>query len=116
MALRWLFLFTILLAGCSSNPAPPQAETPAAAQAPQEPKKYELRGEVQRLDSQGKIATIKHQAIGDWMGAMTMEFPVKDQTDFDKLKEGQRVDATVYVQGLNYWVGDVKDSSNQAQK
>ena len=71
-------------------------------------KKYELRGEVSRLDTENKIATIKHQPIGDWMGAMTMDFPVKDPADFAKLSAGKPVEATVFVQGLNYWVAEVK--------
>ena len=75
-------------------------------------KKYDLIGEVARLDADNKIATIKHQAIGDWMGAMTMDFPVKETSDFAKLSAGQPVRATVYVQGFNYWVGDVKDVSS----
>ena len=55
----------------------------------EETKKYELMGEVARLDIENKIATIKHQPIGDWMGAMTMDFPVKDAADFAKLVSRQ---------------------------
>ena len=38
---------------------------------------------------QGKIAAIKAGKIGDWMEAMTMEYPVKDQAEFDKLRTGE---------------------------
>jgi Cu/Ag efflux protein CusF len=105
-------VFCLLLAGCSKS-GPVAESVPKAGQgdpaSKDEPlKKYELRGEVQRIDAQGHLATIKHEAIGDWMGAMTMEFPVKDDADFAKLKAGQPVQATVYVQGFSYWVADVK--------
>ena len=91
------------LTGCASTPV-----------AKEEPlRRYELKGQVQRLDTQGKIpiATIKHQAIGDWMGAMTMDFPVKDPADLAKLKEGAPVHATVFVRGLESWVGEVEDDA-----
>lgn len=95
----------ISLAACSkSEPIAQKIEKKA-----DEPvKQYALTGEISRLDVENKIATIKHQAIGDWMGAMTMDFPVKDAADFAKLAPGKPVQATVFVQGLNYWVGEVK--------
>lgn len=71
-------------------------------------KRYELRGEVIRLDPQAKTATIKHEKIGDWMDAMTMEFPVKDAAEFAKLKAGDRIKATVFVKGMDYWIGEVQ--------
>ena len=97
----------LALTGCSKSE--PVAEKQLKTTTSSEPvKKYELHGEVSRLDTKDKIATIKHQAIGDWMGAMTMDFPVKDDADFAKLTTGKPVEATVYVQGFNYWVADVK--------
>ena len=76
--------------------------------------RYALHGEVLRLDPQGKIAAIKHQKIGDWMEAMTMEFPVKDQADFNKLREGEKISGTVFVQGTTYWVGEVQEDTGAA--
>jgi Cu/Ag efflux protein CusF len=96
----------IVLTACSKSE--PVAEKQLKSTSSEPVKEYALHGEVTRLDTKDKIATIKHQAIGDWMGAMTMDFPVKDDADFAKLSPGQPVNATVYVQGFNYWVGDVK--------
>ena len=42
------------------------------------------------------------------MDAMTMDFPVKEQSDFNALKPGEKIRATVFVQGLQFWVGEVK--------
>ncbi|MCU1336284.1 MAG: electron transport protein SCO1/SenC [Bryobacterales bacterium] len=75
---------------------------------------YPLHGEVLRLDAQGKIAAIKHEKIGDWMEAMTMEFPVKDQSEFDKLHPGEKINATVFVQGNSYWVGEIQEDTAPA--
>ena len=101
MRTLWLGLF--LLAAACSKPAPETQDTKA------EPiQKYALHGEVIRLDSKDNLATIKHEKIGDWMGAMTMEFPVKDPQDYAKLHAGDKIDATVFVQGLSFWVGEVQ--------
>jgi Cu/Ag efflux protein CusF len=90
-------------------------QTTVKEEAKDEPvKRYALHGEVLRLDTQGKIAAIKHEAIGDWMGAMTMEFPVKDQPEFDKLREGEKINATVFVQGNSYWVGEIQEDAGPA--
>lgn len=98
-------LVLVTLTGCKKSE--PVAET-IEKTAPQALQKYGLKGEVTRLDPENKIATIKHEAIGDWMGPMTMDFPVKDPADFAKLAPGQPVEGSVFVQGLDYWVGEVK--------
>jgi Cu/Ag efflux protein CusF len=85
-----------MLAACSRAPVPAE-----------EVKHYTIHGQIVRLDAKDKLATIKHQKIEGWMGAMTMDFPVRDEKDFSALHEGDRIDATVFVQGLDYWVGDV---------
>lgn len=71
---------------------------------------YDMRGEVVRLLPADKIAVVKHEDIKGWMKAMTMEFVVKDEAEFQKLKEGANIEAKVYVQDLDYWIGDIKVS------
>lgn len=97
----------LTLAGCAkSEPVAEKKEPKATVEEPL--RKYNLTGEVSRLDAENRIATIKHEAIGDWMGPMTMDFPVKESADFAKLTPGKPVQATVFVQGFSYWVGEVK--------
>jgi len=84
----------MVLAGCGEKAAPT--------------KRYAIQGEVKVLDPSAKIATIAHGPIGDWMGAMTMEFPVKPDSEFQKLHVGDRIEGTVVVNDLNYYVTDVK--------
>src|SRR5262249_10788 len=69
--------------------------------------KYAMRGEVTQLDAEHQVATIKHEEIKGWMHAMTMEYSIRDHQDFARLHAGDRIDATVFVQGDDYWVGDV---------
>jgi Cu/Ag efflux protein CusF len=106
--MRWLevsLVATLLLASCS----PPVSNPKADSKSPAEVKRYELHGEIRELDPAGKIAKIKHQQIGDWMGAMTMEFPVKDPAEFAKLRLGEHIKGTVFVQDLQFWVADITE-------
>lgn len=76
--------------------------------------RYELEGVVVRVDSKAKSATIKHEDIKNvqgkvWMAAMTMEFPVKEQADFAKLKEGILIKAALFQRpaDFEYWIAEV---------
>ncbi len=71
-------------------------------------RQYAMHGEVVALNTQEHTALIKHEKIGDWMEAMTMEYPIKSQSDWSKLAAGERIDATVFVTGDRYYVGDVR--------
>jgi Cu/Ag efflux protein CusF len=42
------------------------------------------------------------------MDAMIMEYPVKPDAEFQKLHAGDRIQATVVVDGDKYYVTDVK--------
>jgi Cu/Ag efflux protein CusF len=98
----------LLLAGCQQSTSIQEEAKDEAV------KQYPMHGEVLRLDSQGKIAAIKAGKIGDWMEAMTMEYPVKDQAEFDKLHTGETINATVFVQGNSYWVGGIQEDTAPA--
>jgi len=94
-------LLALLLAACSRSPAP-------RAKSDEPLRQYPMRGAVIRVDPAGHLATIKNEKIEGWMEPMTMEFPVRDQADMDKLRAGDTIRATVFVQGLEYWVGNVQ--------
>jgi len=84
-------LLGLLLAGCS-KPA----------------KEYHMRGEVTSLDPSGHVATIKHEEIKGFMGAMTMGYPVKDPAEFSKLTVGEPITATVYVTDDTMWIANIQ--------
>ncbi len=94
-------LFTALLISCSSQ----KTETE---------KRYDMKGEVMKLDATTQVATIKHEKIGDWMDAMTMEFTVKPKPEFDKLTVGAQITGTVVVRGMDYHLTDVKVAAKAA--
>jgi Cu/Ag efflux protein CusF len=93
MAKPALLVAALFLGACARNQAPERH--------------YTIHGEIVSLDPQGNIAKIKHQAIEGWMGAMTMEFPVRSGQEYKALKVGDCITATVFVQDLNFAVGDI---------
>lgn len=73
------------------------------------PKRYALKGKIQALFPQLSLAEVEHEAIADYMEAMTMKFPLKDKRLFDRLKVGDRIAATLVVSqtGGDWWLEKV---------
>jgi protein SCO1 len=94
-------ILAIALAGCGSQ------ATHADVRSPEGAKRYALRGQIVRLEEGGKVVVIRHEKIEGWMDAMTMAFPLGDPRDGTSLHAGDRVTATVFVKGQDYWIGDV---------
>jgi Cu/Ag efflux protein CusF len=88
-----LLLLALALAGCGAG------ETA---------KRYPMQGDVVAVDPAAKSATIAAGKIGDWMDAMTMDYPVKPDSALAKLHAGDRIEATVVVEGQKYYVTGVK--------
>jgi Cu/Ag efflux protein CusF len=76
----------------------------AACSTQVQPQRYPMQGEIKSLDPAAKTATITAGKVGDWMEAMTMEYPIKPDTDFAKLHVGDKIQATVVVNDLKYYV------------
>src|SRR3954454_5408886 len=88
-----LLLAVLLAAGCHKK---------------EEAKRYPMQGDIRALDPTAKTATIAAGKIGDWMEAMTMEYSVKPDAEFQKLHVGDKIDATVVVVDASYYVTEVK--------
>ena len=71
-------------------------------------RQYRLKGKVVRLVPEHRLAAIQHEEIKGWMEAMTMEFPVRDGSEFAKLKPGLEIEATVNVQDIDYWLSEIR--------
>jgi Cu/Ag efflux protein CusF len=91
-----LIAAALLLAGCGSKQPPPDV------------KRYPMQGTVKSLDATHKTAMIDAGKIGDWMEPMTMEYPIKPDSEFQKLHVGDKIEATVVVGDPGYYVTDVK--------
>ena len=73
-----------------------------------EPRRFPMQGEIKALDAASHTATIAAGKIGDWMEAMTMDYAVKPDAEFQKLHVGDKIEATVVVDDPKYYVTDVK--------
>src|SRR5262245_10171364 len=61
--------------------------------------RYELKGIVQSVDKAKKRATIKHEKVGDLMGAMTMPFFIKDDKALNEMEPGDQIKGTLVTTG-----------------
>jgi protein SCO1/2 len=99
----------VLATGCakqSASNAPAAGTTSAAPSA--SARRFALRGVVRAVDASKKEVTVEHEAVPDYMDAMTMSFPVHDDPQvFEILHPGDRVEAKLVVDGGNYWLEQV---------
>ena len=105
----WIFLMlllpTALVTGCRAR----QAQTAASGEDDSQYKVYPLRGKIISTDPTTGEVTIAHEAIAGYMEAMTMKFPLKDESLYDKLKVGDFIEATLVVSqnSGHWWLDDV---------
>ncbi|MEO5859548.1 MAG: SCO family protein [Pyrinomonadaceae bacterium] len=110
--MRYLFLllsFALILSGCGN--APP-TESNSANQ-----KRYDLRGKVVSVDKIKKTAEIDHEAIADFMPAMTMPFPIHENWVWDDLVPGVQIRAELVVDSSAkdpYWLEKISIVANSA--
>jgi Cu/Ag efflux protein CusF len=83
-------VLALLLAACGQKAAPE--------------KRYPMQGVIKSLDAKTHTANIDAGKIGDWMEAMTMEYSIKPQAEFDRLHVGDKIEATVVVSDASYYV------------
>lgn len=77
-------------------------EEPAASQI-----RYELRGEVVATDEPRGTVTVDHEAVADYMTAMTMPFNVRDRWVFEAAEPGARISAILVIEGESSWLEEV---------
>jgi protein SCO1 len=92
IALLWLLL--PLAAGCTKN-----KETNLVT--------FPLRGEVVRVDTAKLTLTVAHQAIPNYMNAMTMPFKVRDRNLLRPLAVGDSIQATLAVSRTESWLEQI---------
>ncbi len=90
-----LALLAVTLVASSCQRKAPEAAAGRNAQV----KKYLLRGKVIEVDAKNGGIVVDHQAIPGFMGAMTMEYKVKDPNVLTELHRGDRITAAVLTSG-----------------
>jgi len=62
---------------------------------------YTLTGTVVSVNPKEQTASIDSEAIPNYMEAMRMDYPVKSRTEFEKLRPGEKIRATLNVNASN---------------
>ena len=102
-----LLASALLLAGCAKSSAPAAAPAPAAT-APSHP----VRGIIVDIMPAQSALMVKHEDIPGFMPAMTMLFKV-DAPTLKAAAKDQTITATLYQQGDDFWLRDVKPAATK---
>lgn len=97
-------IFALIVISCEEQPVMDEGVPEATQEAQQT---YELRGTIVSRDEQANTLTVNHEAIDDWMAAMTMSFPVRGAEVGDLPADGETITGTVNVSGTEYWLTDI---------
>ena len=86
-----LLASAIFIQGCSSKPV--------------EKERYEIKGKVVSVDRAKGEVSLDHEEVKGYMGAMTMDFPVRDAEALKVLEPGDQVQAfLVIADDASYWL------------
>jgi protein SCO1/2 len=85
-----------LIAGCHRS-------NEKSAQAIEHP----IAGKVMKLDAAQRKVTLSHEAIPNFMDAMTMDFAVKEAWPFGVMAPGDTLRGTLVVDGSRSWIEGV---------
>lgn len=99
-------LAPLAFSSCKDKPAPVAADasTPSASTNEQF---FEVRGEVKELKPDGKTVVIKHEAVTNYMPAMTMPFEVKNTNELRGLQPGDVVGFRLIVTDSDAWIDHI---------
>jgi protein SCO1 len=81
-----------------------------------EEKRYELKGKVVNVDKKGRLVSIAHEDVKDYMDAMTMPFRLKNESYLEIMQPGDGVTATLVVSDSRSWLEDVVVSQVQVDE
>lgn len=104
--LTWLLVVTFFT-GCD-HPTPPPATPANPATNAVAGKTYDLHGIIQAIPPDRKNVTIKHDAVADYMPAMTMELPVHDTNELAGLAPNDEIACKLRVTDTEDWLEEVR--------
>jgi len=96
----------LLLAGCGPS-SPTASQTPVAAEQSTNQRVFVVKGVVKAVRPERKEIEIKHEAIPDYMPAMTMPFDVKDTNLLTGIEPEQPVSFHLVVTDTDGWVDQI---------
>jgi protein SCO1/2 len=75
-------------------------------------RRYDLKGQVLSLSADRMEASVKHEEIPDFMGAMTMPYRVRDAKEYAGLEPGDLITATLVVESNGAYLTGVTRVGN----
>jgi protein SCO1/2 len=97
-----------LFLGCS--PAPKNGATADSVRGSNQV--FTLKGVVKELNPDGKTIQIRHEAIPNYMVAMTMPFIAKDPKELSGLKPGDAITFRMTVTADDTWIDEIRKDEN----
>ena len=101
-----LIVFLVAATACArtgSSSSGSTSEFEARAGAIQHP----IDGKVVKVDKIKHTVTLSHEAIPNFMDAMTMDFKLKESWPFNAMAEGDTLRGTLVVDGARSWIEGV---------
>ena len=74
---------------------------------PQETRTFDVKGSIEEVQPERRTITIRHEAIPNYMDAMTMPFKVRDAEQLSGLQKGDVVTFRLHVSESESWIDDV---------
>jgi protein SCO1/2 len=96
----------ILLSGCGKSPEPGQSVSATPAQNTNQ-QIFQVKGVVVEVTPEKKSVTIKHEAVPNYMPAMTMPFDVRDTNELTGLEAGNSVSFRMIVTDTDGWIDHI---------
>lgn len=116
----WLVCVALVAAlafvACEQKPHDaPRSETKQKSSASSESstnvQTFSVKGVIQEIKPDGKTAKIKHEAIPNYMAAMTMDFEARNTNELRGLKAGDVISFRLSVTSNDGWIDQVKKLS-----
>jgi protein SCO1/2 len=104
-------LCLLILSACHKQTVP---ESTAAPQHPSASDRqiFVASGLVKELEPDGKTVVIQHEAISNYMGAMTMPFEVRDPKELSGLNPGDAITFHLIVTSKEGWIESITRRQN----
>lgn len=100
--MRYYFMFSVVMlffTACQKTEIQPAASADA--------RRFPFKGKVVSVDKARKTASIAHDAVPNYMEAMTMDFPVRDIDILNTMTKDAEIKAELVVDKGDYWLENI---------
>jgi protein SCO1/2 len=117
-SINWLLFLPLSFLLLACEPATKEEKPTAKPEAKEKTaeKRFSVRGVVQEVYPDGKTAKIKHEAIPDYMPAMTMDFETHNTNELRGLAKGDVITFQMVVTENDGWIEKVQKTNVSPQE